>query len=480
MTPPQTATTAVAPPAVSRQRLPLMEDPSKALTFSIVTISIALPGSERKTHALSGWFEIYVPSRYGGVLEVGCSEPAADVSLIRRGATTPLKDLAGNPLQPADRVAYPVRPGEFGWFDVSVGKLPQSGTYRMWATFREIGLAREDNTDDAEPLIPWNFWYFPYGGARREQTAWGSATLQPLQKYEQAFGKAGVLAWEKANHNDPAGTRQGWEGHCHHASHASVLFKPPPPQGVAFNGVQFSCEELKLLATEFAGNTRNWKHVWQLPGIPGVIDLLRGEKPGQAKSAASKKMFGNEAARFHKVIQEYLIQDRKALVMDLGQESGVSPYELWNQAVYRYESRFWETPSSGDWKDIQVEATLYANQDLIPANFASSGLPASIVAQGPLPGGKPHTVTSNTTTPGRDEVLRYRLIFKDDGQINDDPNEVKNEWYSVKDPTGKIDLWAPRYIAEPGKPSTTVASDGNVKVDSADVLRLLELRDRFK
>ena len=146
-------------------RLPLVQDQSSALQFQ----------------GTFGIFRTWVPSRFGGVLEVGCNQSGAQVAVEFQG--NPVVDAAGNPVPKGSTVKCTIPSGHFGWFDIAVSGV--SGTYSMWALFSEIGVAR----DGADPLIPWNFWYFPYARSRAEFTAWGSSTLQPCTKYETAFGK---------------------------------------------------------------------------------------------------------------------------------------------------------------------------------------------------------------------------------------------------------------------------------------------------
>ena len=227
------------------ERLPLLESPADALTFSTPTLM----------------FVVYIPSKMGGVLRVGCTKPGARV-VVETIDGKSITDLDGNAIAPAQTFVCPIPVNQYQWFMVFVGKV--SGSYGMWATFAEIGTAREADNDSSDPLIPWNFWYFPYGGpgVNPDFTAWGSALLRPCQKYESDFEETDVFSWEKDHHDNADGKAQGWWGHCHNSAPASMIFKTPPAAGKKFNKETFLCEELKFFATEYFGRQGALDSVW--------------------------------------------------------------------------------------------------------------------------------------------------------------------------------------------------------------------------
>ena len=438
------------------RRLPLLENESSALAVTGL-----------------GFFITYVPSKYGGILEVGCSDAKAKVLVRYKDPNgSPLKDLDNKEISAAQRFVYPVRPGEHGWYFIFVGNV--SGTYRVWATFKEVGLAREGNSDNDDPLIPWNFWYFPNAASMKEKTAWGSSTLQPCQKYE-AFGKANVLTWEKQHHNDPSGTAGGWWGHCHNAAPASMIFQEPPAAGIKHNGVDFLCEELKFFATEFYGRFGNDKFNW---GLPGTGPMGRSGFYQQHKPSENPKRFGKHIGVFHNNLIKTILKGRMPVMMDLRDSSGSDDSAVWNQAVYKYEAHFFETTPHSDWMDLQVKTILRANEDVLYNDYRSSGTPAKIVANGPRAGGLPKDAVPDPAKPKRDQVLRYRLIFKTNGTFYE--KHKNNSWDSVTLEGNSVELYAPRFIFEPTKPTGNSSPDGNPGIDKSDVLTLLKLRDRFK
>jgi hypothetical protein len=300
-------------------------------------------------------------------------------------------------------------------------------------------------------------------------------TLKPCQKYEAAFGKTGVFDWEKAHHNDPSGTAEAWEGHCHNSAPASMIFATPPAGGVTHNGQHFLCEELKFFATEFYGREGVFDYVW---GLPGHGSMGRQGFYQENKPADDPVRFGKIIGEFHSQLTRQLLQGREPVMMDLRNESGADHSEVWNQAVFKYEAHLSETKPHSDWTDITVRTVLRANADIMPAGFVSSESPANIVATGPKPGGKPKDTESSTATYKRDQELKYRLIYKNSGKISE--RNKKNRWFGVTLEGKPTELHAPRFMFKAEKPTGNITPDGNPLIDKTDVLTLLKLRDRYK
>jgi hypothetical protein len=455
------------------RRLPLLEDEKDPLAFEGL-----------------GMFRTYIPSNLGGVLEVGCNQDKAKIIINHPKPGDNLKNFVGQPIPPAKRVFYPVKIGQHGWFYIAIGNV--SGVYQVWARFYEVAVARESEDETADPLVPWNFWYWPNAASRKELTAWGSDVLQPCQKYEAAFGRQGVFDWEKTNHNDPNGTAEGWFGHCHNSAPASMIFKPPPDDGKSFGGQSFLCEELKFFATEFFGRYGTLKVGWSLKETKPRQGPFQQNKP-----ADKPRMFGTIIGEFHQALARQLLVDGSPVLMDLRDSSGSDHTAVWNQAVYRYAAQFYETTPHGDWRDIQVKTRLHANDDtMLEPDFRSSGLPAEIMVDDIRGAPRYKTAAPAKDAPNkpairRDQLLLYRLIFKEDGTI--DTRNPKNEWTSntylhgVDGDSYGNELFAPRFMFTPGKVTASPNAqgsgqpdDGNPRLVRADVLSLLELRDRYK
>jgi hypothetical protein len=124
---------------------------------------------------------------------------------------------------------------------------------------------------DGTPIIPWNFWYFPYA----IPTYWDGKDVQlsATNKYDLVVGNppappprsppkpgepvpptptASAEHWERELHSNWKRDHEPWEGHCDPAAFASVIFKQPPAIK-PYNGQIFHQRELELLATEWAG-----------------------------------------------------------------------------------------------------------------------------------------------------------------------------------------------------------------------------------
>lgn len=439
------------------ERLPLLESAADALTFSTPTLM----------------FVVYIPSKMGGVLKVGCTKPSARV-VVESLDGKPIPDLDGKTILPAQTFVCPIRPGEYQWFMVFVGSV--SGSYNMWATFSEIGIAREADNDSSDPLIPWNFWYFPYGGpgVNPQFTAWASTLLQPCQKYERDFLETDVFSWELAHHDNADGKAQGWWGHCHNSAPASMIFKTPPSEGKKFDKETFLCEELKFFATEYFGVQGTITSVW---GLPGSGPMGRSGFFQENKPSSDPKKFGALVGDFHRSLQNQLLLKRLPLLMDLRDASGGDHSAVWNQAIYKYTAQMWETPASNNWLDIKIKTTLNANDDRMRPDCSSSGVPANKVAN-PLGGGADAVPDASGSAIRRDQTISYHLIFKDDGTV--DAANRNSEWFSVTLNSDNTDLHAPRFMFAPEKPVGHPQPDGNPNIMLSDILSLLELRDRFK
>lgn len=332
--------------------------------------------------------------------------------------------------------------------------------------FEELGFAREA---DGNPLIPWNFWYWPVGNVMKERTAWGSSFLSPLSKYERAFKVQGVREWEKEHHNDPAGTKKSWEGHCHDTAPASILFRAPPEGGMTFNRVHFSCEELKFYATEFFGRFGRLTRVWVLPGEGhrGRMGTFQTSRPND-----EPERFGTDPlvlVGFLQMLRERVRDAGHALVMDLRDSTGESHEAVWNQAVYQYMTRYWQTDRT-DLQLVEGRTVLCANEDYLEEDGSSSGLPAAIdVVEGE------RVAVPNES--GRIQECRFRTRFKNDGDM--DPEAGDNRWWSVK--VGETETHAPRFAFIVEKPAAEAHpwSKANPRIEHEHVMNLLSLREKY-
>jgi hypothetical protein len=426
-----------------------------------------LPLMESRKHAqLSlngvGVHRIFVPSDLGGRLVVGFGKEPDP-----KGNAMVVFDTQGQPHEPNGRgeVQFDIPKGKRGDGVCLANVQAPSKQYSIYALFDETGFAREK---DGSPLIPWNFWFWPFAESQRESSAWGSSTLRPLQKYEKAFKVEGVLDLEKQIHNDPDGTKQDWEGHCDIAAPATIMFNAPPDEGLTHRGVHFTCEELKLFAIEFFGRYGSVDNVWRLPGTGarGRYGEFQEFKPNH-----NPTRFGTKIAKFLDRLRENVRELGHALMMDLRDSGGSAPHQVWNHAAYRYATRFWQVDGT-DLNLTEGSTMLYANADTIPKDGSSSGRPADVVFtdDGPVP------VPNDS---GRKQQYRFRVRFTKSGEY--ESNSSDNRWFSAIEAGTKV--YPPRYanvVMQPYPVDPPRLPEGNVRIERADVLKLLSLRPRFE
>ncbi len=423
-------------------RLPLMPSAKEAQRF------------EQKL----GFHVVFVPSNLGGRLRIGFLGSKAKAAEKRLGVVDPQGDLHTRDASGEVRTDIEVRRRGSGLFQIAV--LDESMDYRIYALFEETGTARQA---DGKPLIPWNFWYFPFAHSTEAPSAWGGTELQPLQKYERAFGETGVLAWEKQHHADPTNSRPPWEGHCHLAAMASIMFVNPMPDGFEFNGERFLAEELKFLGAEFAGRFGNSKSEYKLPSEGGHrMGPFHEQKPSEAPEAFGQTP--DVLLGLLRVLQREIGLSGRALVMDLRDSDGLEHTAVWNQAVYRYVTRYWQ-PDVKDPTLTDGVCVLFGNADIYTGT-KSSGLPAeTVVEHGEtiLKHGANHTSSRNEFT------VRFTAAG-----IHD-TSAPENRWKATT--RGGMDTFAPRYAYRVAKPSKTViVALGNPRIDPNHVLAVLRLR----
>jgi hypothetical protein len=427
--------------------LPLMENAGKAQAFTNVL----------GVHALA------IPSDLGGRLTVGFGKKheAHDHAMVVVDPDGKLHtpDVSG-------RVRIDFAPGKRGSGLCLANVHAPSGQYSIFALFEEVGFAREK---DGSHLIPWNFWYWPHAEAKKKDTAWGSTTFVPIPHYEQAFKVKGAKAWEKANHNDPTKTEAGWVGHCHNSAPASILFEAPPDGGLKHNGVDFTCEDLKFYGTEFFGRFGALQFAW---GLPGTGPMGRDGPLQEQRPSDDPKLFGTDKdalCGFLDALRSEIRDNGRALMMDLRDSTGAAHEEVWNQAVYQYVTRYWQTKAT-DLQLTEGETALFANDDFMLPDGSSSGLPAEIKTVHGEPEARPNG-------SGREQVCRFRLRFKTNGEMDDASSD--NRWWDVKAGTNRIH--APRFAFWVKRPAAaeTPESDGNPFIDRANVITLLPIRTKF-
>ena len=424
-----------------------------------------------------GIHRVQVPSNLGGTLVIGLGiddlAPPPGTPQWRDGIDFKVMDPKGrihameDPFKPL-RLEIPAGHRGNGVFFIYMNA--PSGRYQLYARFVDIGQARNP---DGTPFIPWNFWFFPYSTKTvdgPDVTAWASSHFKPLEKYEKAFGVTGAVEWERRFHSDLHDSRLRWEGHCDDAAPASVLFEPPPVEGLTHNGVHFSCEELKLLAAEVTAQHKTSSAKWILNGKATKVGPFHERKPSDAPEE-----FGTAPkeglAELLKALRLQLRDAGEALVMDLRDATGSKFDEVWNHAVFRYETSLWQ-PDAHDPTLIEGQTILYANEDAIDTDkMTCRGFPAEVHGTGQAAAVR---LTSDKTW----RTLRYRIRFNPFGGVDRDSRDQR--WRSVVSPTGEK-VHAPRYAATfkelPRDVRHTPTPDGgNPHVLREHILELLPLR----
>ena len=87
---------------------------------------------------------------------------------------------------------------------------------------------------------------------------------------------------------------------------------------------------------------------------------------------------------FHKAFRLMLRTKQKAFHIDLRQDDGLGPHQVWNQGCYNYTATFEESPaaSGDDYKDkprqIHLKNVFSCNDDYLDTSNISAGDPVSL------------------------------------------------------------------------------------------------------
>lgn len=419
--------------------LPLVDDERRATRFELSV----------------GVFRIVVPSNHGGTLRVGFHdpEPYAELSLVvidPHGARHFRHSLE------ATELAIRIKKGEAGSSVFYAVVQSPKRDFWIYAKYQESGWARDAL---GKPLIPWNFWFFPFQReSRHGASAFKTEQWDPLGKYEKAFGAHGVMVWELDHHSDYDQPREEWAGHCSVIAPASILFEEPPPLSDPINGVRFTGEEVKLLLGEVVGRYVQFgDDGWKLPEKLNKDGPDEGIKPGDDDRAS--KRFAAPLLGLLKLLRSAL-QDRGApLVMGFRDAAGNTPSAVWNHVVYRFETTYRQY-NLDDLRVVQATTVLHANADAA-TDGSTSGLP--------------------TTHGGAERHLVYTVRFDRTGQLGrgtkKDIPHSDDRW--IRCGVGAEEGYAIRHAYSVKKLGTEVITDGigNEMIERSNVLRLAKLRE---
>jgi hypothetical protein len=447
-------------------------------------------------------FRIWVPTDSGGVLTISPKTGTVD---LRRPMDKVIEPAAS-------KITHEVKAGEFGeFFAIYKGK---AGT-AVDCQFVQISFARDGTSDSAPPLIPWSFWYWPTAEGGEPWKRAGEI----MAKYGNAFNKDpdDCRNEEHTKHVTASADKGGgaWEGHCHLAAPASMMFEEP--KAVKHNGQSFDVAEMKFLALEYFGNFGQLSPVWELragsnkvkrfyapayfkPGEPKqrqqFITALTPEFVGPKESKDDPevlKQIGKVADayidsaggpdKFEKLINQWLGQLGAAFYRELiksmrvnrhplmanmrGYYSNMDAMQIWNHCLFWYKATYEE---KDDEKDMLITCDLRVNVD----GEIEPKTPAATVSGGQM-------------IPDKDASISYlcnwRIQFDGSGGILVGD---RNEWNWIRN-KDSADLYTPTKLQAVEKPAKTHNAAtgnpldvGNVFVDLEVVdAGMLKLRKRY-
>lgn len=432
------------------------------------------------------WF--YVPTNYPGAL----------VITIAGGATSRMK-LTRNGEEVTQREANTI---VFDLPDTSDGfyQLEMRPVRPVRVRFMIEGWPKEA---DGSPLIPWNFWYFPFRSGAVKEPSFHSESVQrtAMAKHDRAFlpdSMGATLRWEEQNHikSDAA----SWEGHCGMASYASVYFQQPVPRTI--RGVSFTRDELELLASEWAGRrhpkrasgdyeleqgakaTVNGKNVvWfmkpsDVPDADTIVERYLEAFPDTTPTEARRVRADADALGMGAVRQdfgaaawrllEHLITAIKVqghvVLGDFGptkpERAGA---ETWWSAAFFFsaELREWQTPSGAeDPRLCEIVLSVLTNVDTRPPEAVP--LPARVEMNRPVPS-------------AQHQAFEYRLLarFEESGRVR------AMCWLEARSPDGLV--FATHTLLNVEHPRAPSGPNGNPFVGDGLLQEgLLTLRPRFQ
>lgn len=326
---------------------------------------------------------------------------------------------------------------------------------------------------------------------------------------QTAFGKNALEAaqWEEHQHQKEKAPE--WEGHCHRAAPASVVFEEPAAKKT-FGGQTFDQEELEFLATELYGNF--WEEqdkVWELskekayplgglkPGLPkdeaalltayqwkgkntteaakAVADLVANAGSETAVAERIDVAFGTQAALLYAALLHHVLRAGEPLWSNLRSNASFEgPAPVWNHAVWFFRSTYAEFGGGKltDDRDMVIGCEIFANVD----DFPSDGAPGKAVGAEavPIDSSKMSLYVKNT----------FRLQF-DGGSGMLDFMDERARWLDAQDRAGGhlyplLNL-QPLGKARASKKSVHHFDMGNIAVDWDLVTSgLLSVRKRFR
>ncbi len=219
----------------------------------------------------------------------------------------------------------------------------------------------------------------------------------PMLKYDQLFGTS-ARQWEAAFSQNKDISR--WPGHCLGGAVASILLNEPTP--APWTGM--TRDELKALWAELGENHYNHR----------IGDYANEIPPGPPRPGFDACDW--KAPRVHAMLEAHIRGEKKALLANLRAfPPRGTVNEVWNHGVYKYIATYHSIPGRGE-RAVKLAVEVHAN--------------------------------SGSTINGQDDKDRvinyeYSLVYGLDGKV-DESNPATADWISV---SGEA-LFAPLNVLE--------------------------------
>ncbi len=347
-------------------------------TYALTVINVeSIPIGKSANLSQTTLGKIYVPTKWGGSLELSGSEVQLfytdgsdlnDTTVVKiiNGELDSSRIAQGSPCQ------YDVPENQHGWYYV---KIIEASLTEISSDFRQVASA---NTR------PWNGWYWPKLDSENPNLYDSTGAYTPLKDYDTVYGST-TRATEEFNYS---GGTAAWHGHCWGWNLAAIA--KTQPVATTKNGVSFNQDEMEGLYTELAeGATAGW--TWRV-GHPNA------PIPAEPCTYATGEDIDAWADDIHKALRIYIKEQGKAMNGNLRNSSGNFPDEVWNHDIYEYEWQMEET-DAGNKKIVLIMLSLSSNDDV------SVALPDS---------------------SSRGDAHFYILEYKDDGTI--DGTSAEQNW----------------------------------------------------
>jgi len=325
--------------------------------------------------------KVYVPTKWGGKLML----TGSNVELFYTNGkdldtVTAIKIINGE--LDANRVAqgteceYTITENNHKWYYV---KITEPEMTEITCTFTQKGEAE---------TIPWNGWYWPFMDDKPPNLYSETGIYTPLKDYDAIYGTTARATEEALS----AGCTNMADGHCWGWMLVSIIL--PQPSATTTNGISFNQDEMEGLYSELGDDINTYSWGWKV-GDPDH------ELPAGPPTAATGETVDAWVDELHNAFQIYLCQQKKPMIADLRDMTRYDFREVWNHAIYKYESTM-KQAEGNDEKVIEITTIITSNMDF-------PEMPSD--------------------SDKREDTYVYVVEYKDDGII--DGTSEKQNWKST-------------------------------------------------